>query len=326
MISYEQWTYLINIIHAQLLNTKSNVPTLRILKSTDNSLFQNYIHKLLQNHTFSFAKITYIILLSLDAYIPNIVYLIIQENVKLPLHAKTAKTVHASNASNASNTSTSNKHNYTYIETLINFVKLIIHISAQMEYNLNIYLLTLLSINCKHNIQPFLHNSNPSILANYVNTYLAMQNSIVPQNLSLLLMSTISLSQDKFTQKNLHILEYLDKQCNMCKYKTVHKTISIASGQCLDKFICSIVTKADAINTIVFVLEMLHNVIIPYKQAIITLIEYIKTYNNGLGLRLGLGLGLALGLADTYDAIANNLDHLIFNQLENIKSKLETNT
>uniref|UniRef100_A0A6C0HM19 Uncharacterized protein n=1 Tax=viral metagenome TaxID=1070528 RepID=A0A6C0HM19_9ZZZZ len=315
MISYEQWTYLINIIHAQLLNTKSNMPTLRILKSIDNSIFQNYIHKLLYNHIFSFAKITYIILLSLDAYIPNIVYLIIQENVKLPLHTKIAK---------ANKEYTLNKHNYTYIETLINFVKLIIHISAQMEYNLNIYLLTLLSINCKHNIQPSLHYTSTSILANYANTYLAMQNSILPQNLSLLLMSTISLSQDKFTQKNLQILEYLDKQCNMSKYETVHKTISIASGQCLDRFICSIVTKAEATSIIIFVLEMLHNVIIPYKQAIITLIEYIKTYNNGLGL--GLGLSLELGLADTYDAIANNLDHLIFNQLETIKSKLETNT
>ena len=315
MISYEQWTYLINIIHAQLLNTKSNMPTLRILKSIDNSIFQNYIHKLLYNHIFSFAKITYIILLSLDAYIPNIVYLIIQENVKLPLHTKIAK---------ANKEYTLNKHNYTYIETLINFVKLIIHISAQMEYNLNIYLLTLLSINCKHNIQPSLHYTSTSILANYANTYLAMQNSILPQNLSLLLMSTISLSQDKFTQKNLQILEYLDKQCNMSKYETVHKTISIASGQCLDRFICSIVTKAEATSIIIFVLEMLHNVIIPYKQAIITLIEYIKTYNNGLGL--GLGLSLELGLADTYDAIANNLDHLIFNQLETIKSKLETKT
>ena len=215
MISIDQWNYLIKVAKSKLFKISINSQS-RLQNSTDNIRFQDYLNKLMLNEFYSFSKFTYLLLSALDTYIPNKVYLNIQECNKSYKFDNPHDSKHA-----------------IYIDILTIYVNLIINIVVQIEYILNIYCLILVSIHYNNSNS----NSNGYDIKNqetqsqylhkYITTYLDMKTHILTQNLSLLLMSTICSSRDKFAKSNITILDYLNMHSGQSNnYKVLYECLS----------------------------------------------------------------------------------------------------
>lgn len=315
MISLDQWNYLIKVAQSNLFKIPINSQS-RLQNSPDNIRFQNYLNKLMSNEFYSFSKFTYLILSALDTYIPNKVYLNIQEYNKPTISPNSKRAI--------------------YIDILTTYVNLIINIVVQIEYILNIYCLILVSIHYNNYNNYSKYNSNSShdsekqetssqYLLKYITTYLDMKTNILAQNLSLLLMSTICSSHDKFSKSNITILDYLNTHSGQSNnYKVLYKCLSstaIEIDKCLDTFVCNSIFKTGGdissySKVIDFIMHMLWTMIEPYTQTISILIAYIRdNFSEDVD-------NIVTSLQITQlDIVEHSIKNLIVGELNSMKQK-----